>query len=157
MTEHLSDHLQIGKAAEHLVCADLILQGFSAFLADQGLPYDVLIDRSGAIERVQVRSSQHPKTVQGVKDIYRYSTRRSKGANRAVRLDAVDWFAFVALDVRSIAYLKSEEIAGGSGDHVMQCIQFRSTKHPLPEGACGPDHHNSARFLEQYSDLRERP
>jgi hypothetical protein len=32
----LSHELQQGKAAEHLVCADLILQGHSAFLADQG-------------------------------------------------------------------------------------------------------------------------
>jgi hypothetical protein len=36
----LSTELQTGKAAEHLVCCDLILQGYSAFLADAGLPYD---------------------------------------------------------------------------------------------------------------------
>jgi hypothetical protein len=37
--------LELGKAAEHIVCADLILAGYRAFLADQGLPYDVVFDQ----------------------------------------------------------------------------------------------------------------
>lgn len=39
----LSKELQLGKAGEHLVCFDLINQGYNAFLADQGLPYDVVV------------------------------------------------------------------------------------------------------------------
>jgi len=38
MLNKLSE-LEIGKAAEHLVCADLILKGYRSFLADQGLPF----------------------------------------------------------------------------------------------------------------------
>lgn len=29
-----SDDLEVGKAAEHLVCADLIMSGYRAFLSD---------------------------------------------------------------------------------------------------------------------------
>ena len=35
-----SKQLQIGKAGEYLVCADLIMKGFIAFPSEQGLPYD---------------------------------------------------------------------------------------------------------------------
>src|SRR5687767_8883562 len=41
----LSTSLQLSKASEHLACAELILQGFNAFIVDAGLPYDILADR----------------------------------------------------------------------------------------------------------------
>ena len=44
-----SDDLEVGKAAEHLVCADLITSGYRAFLSDQGLPYDILVDIDGRV------------------------------------------------------------------------------------------------------------
>lgn len=53
----ISNELQMGKAGEHLVCADLILQGYNAFMADQGLPYDVVVDTDGKIHKVQVKST----------------------------------------------------------------------------------------------------
>ena len=40
----ISNELQKGKAGEYLVCADLILKGFVAFISEQGLPYDVVLD-----------------------------------------------------------------------------------------------------------------
>ncbi len=43
----LSKELQIGKAGEHLVCCDLIQQGYNAFLADQGLPNVSTLKKKG--------------------------------------------------------------------------------------------------------------
>jgi hypothetical protein len=43
--DHRSRELEMGKAAEHLVCADLLMKGYNAFLSAQGLPYDVVIDQ----------------------------------------------------------------------------------------------------------------
>jgi BioD-like phosphotransacetylase family protein len=48
--------LQIGKAGEHFVCYDLIINGVNAFLADQGLPYDVLADFGNNIKKIQVKT-----------------------------------------------------------------------------------------------------
>ena len=59
--EMTSDDLELGKAAEHLVCADLIMQGYRAFLSDQGLPYDILVDVQGVFVRVQVKATRKPK------------------------------------------------------------------------------------------------
>jgi len=36
------DDMQVGKAGEYLVCADLISKGYVAYLSEQGLPYDVV-------------------------------------------------------------------------------------------------------------------
>jgi len=44
-----SKELQIGKAGEYLVCADLILKGFIAYPSEQGLPYDVFLDIDGKL------------------------------------------------------------------------------------------------------------
>ena len=41
--------LELGKAAEHLVVADLILSGYRAYLTEQGLPYDVVVTRGTCI------------------------------------------------------------------------------------------------------------
>ena len=49
-----SNELQIGKAGEHLACFDLISQGYHAFLSDQGLPYDIVLDIDGELRRIQV-------------------------------------------------------------------------------------------------------
>ena len=114
--------LEIGKAAEMLVCADLILQGYRAFLTDQGLPYDVVIDVNGKLIRVQVKSSTQPRSVPnrpGSSPSYMFHVRRAgKGAARRVGNDVFDMLALVALDIRCIAYLPIDE-------KVLQTINLR--------------------------------
>ena len=53
-----SRQLQIGKAGEYLVCADLIMKGFIAFPSEQGLPYDVLLDNGKKLLKVQVKTTE---------------------------------------------------------------------------------------------------
>jgi hypothetical protein len=102
--------LEIGKAAEHLVVADLILSGHRAFLTDQGLPYDVVFDHNGRLFRVQVKSTTKPRAVPdrpGSAPAYFFNVRRSgKGAARIIGNDEFDLLALVALDIREVAYLK---------------------------------------------------
>lgn len=116
--------LEIGKAGEHLVCADLILQGYRAFLSDQGLPYDVLVDDGRKLHRVQVKSSLAPKNVnskgRNERIAYSWSVRR-RGKDGASRLtnDDCDIVAFVALDTGEVAYLPITECG--------QTVQLRRT------------------------------
>jgi hypothetical protein len=104
-----SDDLEVGKAVEHLVCADLIMSGYRAFLSDQGLPYDILVDIDGTLLRVQVKSTRRPRnhdprtrTTPG----YLFHLRRAgKGGRRRYPDNAFDLYALVALDRQAIAYL----------------------------------------------------
>ena len=122
----LSQELQIGKAGEHLVCCDLIVQGISAFLADQGLPYDVVIDDGVAgLKRVNVKTCTKRGSYGKAKDVYRFSLRSAKGANRAIRADSTDYVAFVFLDKRSVEYLPVSELTSPDG-FLKQCIDFKA-------------------------------
>lgn len=103
------DDLSCGKAGEHLVCADLILHGFGAFLSDQGLPFDVVADINGKLLKVQVKTTRKPMAVpqRAVRtEKYLFHVRRcGKGGRMSYQDGDIDLFALVALDSKSIAYL----------------------------------------------------
>jgi hypothetical protein len=109
-----SKQLQIGKAGEYLVCADLILKGFIAFPSEQGLPYDVLIDTGHKLLKVQVKTTEKPREVpqRNQKSLaYVFSIKRA-GANGKTRYqeDEIDLFALVCLDTMQIGYLTNKEM-----------------------------------------------
>ena len=58
-----SNELQIGKAGEYIVCADLIMKGLIAFPSEQGLPYDVVIDTGKKILRCQVKTTERARVI----------------------------------------------------------------------------------------------
>jgi hypothetical protein len=112
----LSAELQMGKAGEHLVVADLLLAGYNAFLSDQGLPYDVLVDVNGRFVRVSVKSTHRPYQAKPPKHCptyqptpsYRFHLRcgryRKQGEIKLISVEDIDVIALVALDVRLVAY-----------------------------------------------------
>jgi hypothetical protein len=122
----LSRELQIGKAAEHLVCAELILRGFNAFLADAGQPYDLLVDTGTVVLRLQVKATRAPYRYERsdgrTTDSYRFGLRKGR---RYARIDprSVDVFAFVALDSRRIAFLNVAELLRPDG-RVAGLVEF---------------------------------
>lgn len=113
----MKDALDLGKAAEHLVCADLLLRGYSALLSGQGAPYDVLVDVGGRFVRVQVKSTLKPRNMnsQGKvpNHIYAFNPKRRGKRGAGVRLGTAhcDVVAFVALDTRHIAYLPVGDVS----------------------------------------------
>ena len=112
MTE-ISD-LQVGIAGEHLVCADLLLKGYGAFLADQNCPYDVVIEKDGQLIRLQVKATRKARQVpQRVKhtEAYMWHVRRAgKRGARVYKKGEFDLLALVALDCNKIAYCLPSEV-----------------------------------------------
>lgn len=104
------DGLRVGRAAEHIVCADGLMRGWNAFLAGQGTPYDVVFEKEGRMLRLQIKASQVARNVnsQGLNERIAYSfSARRRGKNGQGRLsnDHADLIACVALDIGAIAYL----------------------------------------------------
>ena len=101
--------LAAGAAGEHLVCADLLLQGYNAFLTDQNCAYDVAVDFEGRLARVQVKTTRQPRSIpqrQNHQAAYMWHVRRAgKGGKRVYGSDEFDLLALVALDCRKIAYM----------------------------------------------------
>jgi PD-(D/E)XK endonuclease len=119
----VSDELQIGKAGEHMVCADLLLQGFAASLVGAGMPYDIVVDAGARILRVQVKSTRRPYGHPTRGPIaYRFGTRVGRYSKRTP-LDSVDVFAFVALDEKKIAYVRGESLVGPNG-YTVYLVEF---------------------------------
>lgn len=120
------DDLQIGKAGEYLVCADLILNNFIAYPSEQGLPYDLVMDDGNILYRIQVKTTRGVKIVpQRKKPIpaYIFHIGNNGKMNRRKKYDKnqVDLFALVALDIRQIAYIPFHD--------TRTTMNFRSPKH----------------------------
>lgn len=122
--------LELGLAAEYLVCADLILQGYKAMMAAPGLPYDVVVGFDTRLLRVQVKATQQAGFM-SKKDIgkkYRFGVRRGKSVRR-VDITETDWFAFVALDIRRVAYLPITEMISKHGG-IKLLMEFKTRGQP---------------------------
>lgn len=133
--------LELGKAAEHLVVADLILSGYRAYLTEQGLPYDVVIDRGGSLYRVQVKASRCAKRMPQRATVtlgYLYNVRRAgKAGRRQYADDEFDIVALVAMDIRIVAYLPFK-------GPVLQTIYLR------PPGHVGSARTERTRTIDQF-------
>lgn len=108
------DDMQAGKAGEYLVCADLIAKGYIAYLSEQGLPYDVILDTGAKLLKIQVKATRtHKQTPQRVSNIntYSFNVKRCGKNNKSFRSESsCDLFALVALDEKQIGYMKNEDI-----------------------------------------------
>lgn len=109
------DDLQIGKAGEYLVCADLILRGFVAYPSEQGLPYDIVLDTGQKLLRVQVKTTRGlRKTPQRKTDTHNYVfdlSKHGKGRKKHYVAADADIFALVTLDTGAIGYVKPTDYA----------------------------------------------
>lgn len=125
-----SKELQLGKAGEYLVCADLILKGFVAYPSEQGLPYDVVLDTGKKLIRVQVKTTEKTRAIpQRNKrtEAYIFNIKRRGKGNKSLYADGtVDIFALVCLDSKQIAYVKDKEM---KGTVVMRSDQMRGQYH----------------------------
>lgn len=106
--------MQIGKAGEHLVCFDLIKRGYVAYLSEQGLPYDVILDTGDKLYKIQVKTTREPSDItQRVKATKRYLfhvKRCGKKQNKEYKTNDVDIFALVGIDKMVIGYLPADKV-----------------------------------------------
>lgn len=114
MRMRTSKELQIGKAGEYLVCADLILKGFVAFPSEQGLPYDVLLDTGEKIVKIQVKTTRGPRIIPQratESKAYIFNVKKcGKGNVKRYVQNEIDIFALVCLDTKMIGYIKTDDM-----------------------------------------------
>ena len=147
-----SNELQFGKAGEHLVCADLILQGYGAHLTDLNSPFDIVLESKGKLFKVQVKTTKKTINYPKSKNVYRFGLRKGKGVNRIIDCD-VDFFAFVAMDIKKIAYLHSSELMTKE-KKIKMCVEFRSKIHKYhPKYRLTK---NIGKYIEDYEKINIR-
>jgi hypothetical protein len=106
------NEMQIGKAGEYLVCADLIVAGYTAYLSEQGLGYDVVLDTGKSLLKIQVKTAN--KTNKGSRlPSYQFRTKNcGKKGKQAYTSKGVDLFALVVLQTKQISYLTTSQACG---------------------------------------------
>ena len=150
----VSPEMEVGRAGEHLVMADLLLNGWVAYPTSQGVPYDVAVDIGDRVIRVQVKSTKMPKTPASLNrgtPLYVFNTRRAgKGGRRRYSTDDFDVLALVALDRRLIAYYA---LADSHND----CVALRVPSLRYGEGGVKSRYFEDAKFESAlYSVLQHK-
>lgn len=101
----LSKELEIGRAGEYFAVFSLISQGYCAYLTDQGLLYDIAVDMEGRVLRGQVKSTLGLGDYGKSKSVYRFGTRRAKKGSRLASISDCDFYAFVSVNDKKIAFV----------------------------------------------------
>ena len=151
---NISKALEIGKAGQHLVCYDLIMNNYVCFLSDEGLNYDIVLDLNGDLKRIQVKSTLKAINYRRSKNIYRFGVKRAKRNGAKYKTTDIDIFAFAFLDIKKVAYVPVDMIIKNS--HVIQIIEFRTKDNPIPSYTYPNGtvrYFNKAKFVEDYQDL----
>lgn len=153
-----SSSLLIGKAGEHLACCELILSGRNAFMADAGQPYDLLVDSGcGRFSRVAVRSTTRMYQRAGFYPVYRFSLRRTARRGQRERrasVSQVDVYAFVALDIRCVAWMPVTSLTHSSGGaNLIVEFKTRRIEYVRRRGNTGNDPAKAGRWLEDFAEF----
>jgi hypothetical protein len=146
----LSTTLQLAKAGQHLACCELLLMGFNAFLADEGQPYDVVVDLGeGRFRRVQVKSATRPFAYRGRPPVYRFSFRKSRTEDRRRKSNA-DVYALIAMELKIIAWVPRSLVVTSTGIE-KNGIELKSRHFIYTRKSWrGIDPAISGRFFEDY-------
>lgn len=118
-------NMYIGKVGQHLVCADLLLKGYKAFIADEGLSYDVLLDIDSSLKKIQVKTTQGLISTKKQKNIYRFYLKMGKNTKQKYIKNSFDILAVVCLDINKIGYVKSDDLLDESGNKYKSLIEFK--------------------------------
>jgi hypothetical protein len=105
---HYSKELNVGRAGEHLVMFDLLMQGYQCYTTDQGVSYDIIVDLGSNLLRLQVKTTGTSKLLRQdyATKSYVFNVRRAgSGGARKYQVSEFDGFACVALDLKQVAYI----------------------------------------------------
>lgn len=133
-----------GKAGEYLACFDLLYKGFNAFPSDQGLPFDIIVERDGKLYRGQVKSVRRMYKYYIRNDgklahsVYRFTTRYgSVRKNRVAELKVTDFYAFVVLPKKIVAYMWVKDLVSKNTGKINQLVEFKDRDCPYHKDGMG--------------------
>ncbi len=128
--------MNIGTAGEHLVIADLLLNGFEAFGTAQGMNYDVVLETGNRLLKLQVKTTAKKRiTVARANPIYFFHIKRAgKNGIRHYKKGDFDGYALVALDKRIVFYVAFDECKSNS-----ICVRDREMDYSGKRGGGRPN------------------
>jgi len=127
----IKDAIKFGKIGEHLVVADLLMNGYDAFIVpDHNSSFDVVMNNGKSLLKVQVKTTTKPslnrnpskiKNILAQTPCYKFNIKdKGNGLKSCYSENDVDMFALVCLDTRFVAYIPYSARTGN--------ISFRDPK-----------------------------
>lgn len=107
----VSKELNMSRAGEYLVLADLLLKGYQCFDSGQGANYDLIMENlDGKLIKIQVKTTEKKKqwneSTNKKNGSYFFHTKRcGKNGIKQYKEGDFDLYALVMLDIKQIAYL----------------------------------------------------
>tara|TARA_Y100001963_G_scaffold130328_1_gene186495 strand:+ start:374 stop:778 length:405 start_codon:yes stop_codon:yes gene_type:complete len=95
-----------GTASEHLVCADLWIQGYKAYMV-HGDIFDVVLKAENQLYKIQVKSSTNPKYNT---NSLTFNLSRGCKSKDLYRKRDIDVWAFVDLMYKKVCYIDVQEL-----------------------------------------------
>ena len=129
--------IHAGDAGEHLVCSDILMEGYQAFQCGQGMAWDVGAEIGGSVVKFQVKSTNTVHTRKNRNPHFRFSTH--KGQKRvAYNPCDYDILALVDLKNKKIIYLTDvydiTNLSIRCSDFNDSCNTLESAIYDLHEG-----------------------
>lgn len=122
-----NNNLELGKCGEYYSIYEIIKQGKIAFLSDQGLPYDIIVDHNGYLLKGQVKSTIGHQNYGKSANCLRFGTRSGKGCQRRASSDLCDFYAFVSINDKIVSFFHISELESKTNiGTVKQTIDLRS-------------------------------
>lgn len=148
-----SKELEIGRAGEYFAVFSLISQGYTSYLSDQGLAYDILVDVDGTVMRGKVKSTLRKGDFGKSKNAYRFGTRRAKKSTRLAMICDCDFYAFVSIEDKKVAFILSKNLESKiNPGSIVQTIDF-SSKDFAPTTKKRVDGENRKGFRKNIEDF----
>ena len=142
----LSTKKQKGDLAELKVACDLRRRGYLVLIPfGEAAPYDLVIDRNGNLERVQVKYRDRGERTAIEVPCYSQTIIHGKSVSRTrYTAETIDWLAFYDVQTDRCFYIPAEELGDG---RIAFTLRFEPTQNGQRAGI---------RFAEDYADLPPR-
>lgn len=148
-----SENLEIGKAGEYLAVFELINQGYSAFLSDQGLSFDIVVEHEGRLFRGQVKSTLRHSNYGKSKNVMRFGTRNGKKTERSASCHESDFYAFVCIEDKEVYFMHESELRSSKNKgSIKQTIDLRHNENSLEKEAISSTKTN-AKVYKKFSRI----
>jgi len=121
----ISEQMEVGRCGEYFSVFTLISQGFAAYLTDQGLVYDLVVDVDGVLLKGQVKTTLGASNYGKSKNVCRFGTRRAKKTLRCALIDECDFYAFVSINDKEVAFILTKDLESSKNKgKIKQTLDF---------------------------------
>jgi hypothetical protein len=118
-----------GNVGEIAVMKDLVSRGYKISLPwSEDCPYDVILDRDGKLEKVQVKYSVSKGVVIKVRARHKLGN-TSTGVRKAYTSDMIDWLAVYDASTDQCFYISKESLGQTSFELRLKPTKTKQIKH----------------------------